>query len=116
MVDISNENRPGAGLLLEMALQTKRLVSLVQHPLIDRAVGRVATHATVAHRFVFVNERASLRGMALEAGLVFAKECHATADQLLLPAGAASFDGSAHVRVVTIDAAHLAFQHRVMMR
>lgn len=77
---------------------------------------RVAAHATVAHRFVLVNKWASLRGMALEAGLVFAQESYATADQLLVLAGAASFNASADMRVMTIDAAHLALQYRMVMR
>lgn len=116
MVDISNEKCPGGRLLLEMALQTERLVPLVQHPLINRAMGRVAAHATVAHSFMLVNEWAALRGMTLEAGLVFAEEGNAAAYQVLLHAGAAPFDRPPLVWIVAIGATHFAFEHWVMMR
>jgi hypothetical protein len=39
VIDIPNENVPGYFLLLEMTLDTKRRVTLVQQSLIDRAMG-----------------------------------------------------------------------------
>ena len=38
VIDVSDENVPGYFLLLEMALQTKRRVALVQQSLVDRSV------------------------------------------------------------------------------
>ena len=39
VIDVSDENVPGYFLLLEMTLDTKRRVTLVQQSLIDRAMG-----------------------------------------------------------------------------
>ena len=99
-----------------MALQTKRLVALVQHPLVDRAVGRVTNGAAFANRFVFVNERSALRGMTLETGVVRAHERDAAAFDELLQTCAAAFDRFAFVWIVAIRAAHFAFEHGMMVR
>ena len=74
MVDISDPNCAGARLLLEMALQTERLVSFVQHSLIHRSVWRMADDATLADSFVLINEWPALRGMTLHAGVVHAQK------------------------------------------
>ena len=70
---------PVRGLLLEMALQAERLVALVEQPLINRTVRRMATHATFAQRFVLEDKRTALRGMALETSFVLAEQGHAPA-------------------------------------
>ena len=65
------------GLLLEMAFQTKRLVAFRQHPLIDRAMGRMAGHTSFAQRLVLEYKGTSLGRVALEAGFVLAQQGHA---------------------------------------
>ena len=77
---------------------------------------RMADHAAVAQRFMLENKRASLRGVALEAGLIFAQERHAAALERLLHAGSTAFDRPPRMRVVAINATHFAFQHRMMVR
>ena len=52
MIDISNKDSSGNALLLEMALQAERVVTLVQHSLVDRAVRRMAVGAIVGDRRV----------------------------------------------------------------
>ncbi len=70
MIDISDKDATGNSLFLEVTLQTKCLVALVQHSLIDRTMWRVADQTTFAHRFVLENEWTALRGVTLHAGIV----------------------------------------------
>src|SRR6266498_5766571 len=107
---------PGLFLFLKMAFQAKRLISLVQHPLVDRAVGRMAHHTALTHRLVLVNKGAPLRSVALEASFVSAQESKTAAFERLLNIGPAAFDRDSLVRVVTIGATHFAFEHRVVVR
>ena len=116
MVGISNENVPGHLLLLEMTFQAEGLVSLGQHPLVDRAVWRMADHTTLTHRLVLINKRAALRGVALEAGFISAQERKAAALKHLLNIGPTTFDRDTDVRIMAIRTAHFPLQHRVMMR
>jgi hypothetical protein len=116
VVDISDENMPGLFLFLEMAFQAERLISLVQHPLIDRAVGRMANRTTLTHRLVLINKGPALRCMALEAGFVSAQESKAAALEHLLNIGPAALDRYSDVWIMAVSAAHFAFQHRMMMR
>ena len=73
MVAVADEDAAVARLLLEVAFQAERLIALVQHSLIHRAVRRMAIDATFAHRFVFEYERSALRGVTLETGFVVAE-------------------------------------------
>jgi hypothetical protein len=57
-----------------------------------------------------------LLGVALEAGFVSAQESEATAFQHLLNICRRTFDSNAHMWIVTIGAAHFAFQHRMVVR
>ena len=116
VIRIADENATGGGLLLEVALQAKRLVALVEHPLVHRAVGRMAADATLAHGFVLENKRPALRGMALQTGIVVGKELGAAALHALGNICAAALDGVALVRVMAIRATDFAFEHRVMVR
>ncbi|HZR06754.1 MAG TPA: hypothetical protein VFA61_13085 [Candidatus Udaeobacter sp.] len=75
----------------------------------------MANHATLTHCLVLVNKGSPLLGMALEASFVSAQESKAAAPERLLNIGAAAFDCYPGVRVVTIGAAHFAFQHRMMV-
>ena len=79
MVDVTDEDPAGDFLFLEMALQAERLISLVQHSLIDGAVRRMTANATFANRFVFVNKWSALLSVTLETGVVRAQEGDASA-------------------------------------
>lgn len=48
VIGIADVNSSTGFLFLEMALQAERCVALIQHLRVDRAVRRVATHATLA--------------------------------------------------------------------
>ena len=116
MIDVADKNSAGFSLLLEMAVQTERCVARDEHSLVDRAVRRMTDDAALAQRFVFEHERPALRGVTLETGFVSAEKSEATAFERLLRIGSTAFDGLALVRVMTITAAHLAFEHRMVMR
>lgn len=116
MVDVSDEYPPRNLLFLEVAFQAERLVALVEHALIHRAVRRMANDAAFAHRFVLINKRSALRGVTLHASIVHAHEGEAATDNGLLQAGPAAFDGLAFMRVMAIGATHLAFQNGMVMR
>lgn len=75
----------------------------------------MTTDATFTQRFMLKHEWSSLRDVALEARFVLPEEQSSTALDLLRKAGPAAFDCASGVRVVTIGATHLAFQHRVVM-
>lgn len=70
MVATPDEERAGSTLLLEMTFQTKGLVALGQHPLVNRAVRLVAGVATLAQRFMLEDKRSTLRSVTLETGFV----------------------------------------------
>ena len=116
MIDVSNENVPGCFLLLEMAFDAKRRVALIQQALVDGAVRRMADGATLAQRFMLVDKRAALLRVTLEAGLVFAQERKTAGFEFLLDICRRAFNRDAFVYFMTIRAAHLAFEHRMMMR
>ena len=99
-----------------MAFNTKRRIAFVQQALVNGAVWRMADGATLAQRLVLVDKRAALLRMTLEAGLVFAQERKPTGFEFLLDICRRTFNGDAFVYFMTIRAAHLAFEHRMMMR
>jgi hypothetical protein len=76
----------------------------------------MAYHTALPDCLVLVDKRAALLGVALEAGFVSAQESEATAFQHLLNVCLCTFNGHPGVRVVTIGAAHFAFQHRMVVR
>jgi hypothetical protein len=115
VIDISDENSAGHLLFLEMTLQTECVVSLVQHSLIDRAMGRVADETAFAHCFMLKHEWTALRGVTLHTGVVRAQEGDPATDKRLLQTGTAAFNRFASVRVVAVGTAHLAFQDRMMV-
>jgi len=116
VIDVSNENVSGNLLLLEMAFQTERRIALVQQALVDGAVGRVADGATLAQRLMLVDKRAALLRVTLKARLVFAQERKTAGFEFLLDVSRRAFNRDAFVYLMTIGAAHLAFEHRMMMR
>ncbi len=116
MIDVSNKNVSGCFLLLEMAFDTKRSVALIQETLVDGAVRRMADDATLAQRFMLVDKRAALLRVTLEAGLVFAQERKTAGFEFLLDICRRAFNRDAFVYLMTIGAAHLAFEHRMVVR
>lgn len=76
----------------------------------------MADEAAFAQGFVFVNKRAALRSVALEAGVVSAHEGDAAPVQRLRHVGSAAFDWSAHVRIVAITTRDFALENGMMMR
>ena len=76
----------------------------------------MADDTTLTQCLVFVDKRAALLGVALEAGFVSAQESKATAFQHLLNVCLCTFNCHPDVRVVAIGAAHFAFQHRMVVR
>ncbi len=65
---------------------------------------------------MFVNKRAALLGVALKASFVSAQESKPAGFEVLLNVCRCAFDRDSLVRVVTIGAAHFAFQHRMVVR
>lgn len=116
MIDVSNKNVSGCFLLLEMAFDTKRCVALIQQTLVDGAVGRMADGATLAQRLVLVDKRAALLRVTLEAGLVLAQERKTAGFEFLLDICRRALNRDAFVYLMTIRAAHFAFEHRMMVR
>ena len=115
VIDVANENLSGCSLFLEMAFDTKRGVPFVQQALVDGAVRRMTNGATLAQRLMLVDKRAALLGVTLEAGLVFAHERKAAAFEFLLDICRRALDRDPLVRLMTIRAAHFAFEHRMVM-
>jgi len=76
----------------------------------------MADHTTLTQCLVLVNKRAALLGVALKTRFISTQESQAAAFERLLDVGPAPFDGDSFVRVVTIGAAHLAFEHRMVVR
>ena len=76
----------------------------------------MADDTTLTQCLVFVDKRAALLGVALEAGFVSAQESKAAAFERLLNICWRALDCHADVRIVAIRAAHFAFQHRMVVR
>src|SRR5438552_9112602 len=103
---LSTDNNYSSGrLLLEMTLEAERRVARDQHSLVDRTVRRVARRAPFTQRLVLINERPELHRMALAAGFVFGKQ-----------GSPSRLHRRSLVRVVTVRATYLAFEHRMMVR
>ena len=115
VVDVPNENVSRYFLLLKMAFNTKRSVALIQQTLVDGAVRRMANGATLAHCLMLIDKRATLLCVTLEAGFVSAQEREAATFEFLLNICRRAFDGDPLVRLMTIPAAHFAFEHRMVM-
>ena len=116
MINISNEDVPGHFLLLEMTFQAKRGVAFVEQSLVHGAVRRMADHTALTDCLVLINKRTALRGVALKASFVSAQECKTAGSERLLNIRATAFDRDSLVWIVTIGAAHFAFQHWMMVR
>ena len=115
VIDISNENVSGYFLLLEMALQTQRRVTFGQQSLVDRSVGCMADGASLTHRLVLVDKRATLLRVTLETGFVSGQERKSTGFKPLLNICRGTLSRDPSMRFVAIAAAHLALEHRMVM-
>ena len=116
VIDVSNENVAGYFLLLEVALQTERRIAFIQQALVDGSVRRMADRAPLPHRLMLIDKWATLLRVTLEAGFVSAEECKSASMKPLLDVRRGALSGDPFVRFMTIAAAHLAFEHRMMMR
>jgi len=76
----------------------------------------MADHTALTDCLVLVNKGPALRGMALETSFVFAQESKAAAFERLLNIGRCTFNSDPDMRVMTIGAAHFAFQYRMTVR
>ena len=65
---------------------------------------------------VLVDKRAALLRVTLEAGFVFAQERKAAGFEFLLDICRRALNRDAFVYLMTIRAAHFAFEHRMVMR
>ena len=116
VIDVSNENVSRYFLLLEMALQTQRRVTFVQQSLVDGSVGGMADHTPLTHRLVLIYKWAALLCVTLEAGFVSAHESKAAGFERLLNICRRALGRDPFVRLMAVAAAHLALEHRMMMR
>jgi len=116
VIDVSDENGAGRSLLLEMAFQTQRRIAFVQQALVDGPVRRVTDCAALPQCLMWVNKRAPLLCVTFETGFVAAQKSEAAGFERLLNICAAAFNRDSLVRIVTIAAAHLAFEHRMVVR
>ena len=71
---------------------------------------------TLTHCLVLINKRTALLCVTLEAGFVSAQESKAAGLELLLNVCRGALDRDPFVRFMTIAAAHLALEHRMVMR
>jgi hypothetical protein len=76
----------------------------------------MADNTALTQCLVFVDKRAALLGVTLEAGLISAQESQTAAFQHLLHIRLRTFNSHPGMRVVTIGAAHFALEHRMMVR
>ena len=76
----------------------------------------MANGATLPQCLVLINKRAALLCVTLEAGFVSAQESKAAGLELLLNVCRGALDRDPFVRFMTIAAAHLALEHRMVMR
>ncbi len=76
----------------------------------------MADHTALPHCLVLVNKWAPLLGVALKASFVSAQEREPAGFEFLLDICRRAFNRDAFVYLMTIGAAHLAFEHRMMMR
>ena len=76
----------------------------------------MADEAPLPHRLVLIHKRAALLCMTFEAGFVSAHKSKAAGSELLLHICRGALRRDPLVRFMAIAAAHLSFEHRMMMR
>ena len=75
----------------------------------------MADDAPLTHRLVLINEWATLLCVTLETGFVSGHKSKAAGFERLLNICRGAFGRDSFVRFMAIAAAHLAFEHRMMM-
>jgi hypothetical protein len=76
----------------------------------------MTNNATLSHCLVLIHKWTALLRVTLEAGFVSAQESKAASFELLLNIRRRAFDRDPFVQFMAIAAAHLAFEHRMVMR
>jgi hypothetical protein len=76
----------------------------------------MADDTTLTHCLVLINKRPALLCVTFETGFVSGQECKAAGSELLLNICRGALGCDPLVRLMAIAAAHLALQHRMMMR
>ena len=76
----------------------------------------MADHASLTDRLVLIHKWAALLRVTFKAGFVSGHKSKAAGSELLLNICRRALGRDPFVRLMAIAAAHLAFQHRVMMR
>lgn len=107
LADVNISTAPDAGAdHLRVTAEAEIIVRLGEHFFVHRTVRLMANDAAFAQRGVLEDERPRLLAVALGAGLVVAGERQA----------ALGFHDVHAVRVMALDAVHLAFEDGVMLR
>ena len=88
-----------------MAFQAEIVVPVVQHLCVDRTVRLMTNGAALAHRFVFKDHRLRLLAMASSTGFILPPHCQS----------ASGFFHIAPMRIMALDAIHMALGQRVML-
>jgi hypothetical protein len=96
------QRQTGAVVVRRVTLQAQSGLADYQQILVRRSVRRVTLHAVFGHGRMLERERPLILGMALEAKLVAARRVQT------IPRAAA-------MRIMAVDAGHLAFANRVMV-
>ena len=76
----------------------------------------MANDTTLTHCLVLIDKWAALLCVTLEAGFVSAQKSKAAGSELLLNICRGALGRDPFVRLMAIAAAHLALEHRMMMR
>ena len=76
----------------------------------------MANETTLAHRLMLIDKRAALLCVAFEAGFVLIQKSKAASFKPLLNVCRGTLVHDSFVRFMAIAAAHLALEHRMMMR
>jgi hypothetical protein len=104
VIATADEDLAWGRLVLEVALEAEGGVAFSEKLFVHGTMGLVTNEAAFAGGFVFVDERAALDGVTLEAGFIFTHERSSSGD-----------NGVALVRIVAITAGHFAVEHRMSM-
>ncbi len=106
VIRLPHQHLGRVGLHLGVAPQTEMRIPLNQHLAVNRAVWLMASHAAILQGLMHKHEVSRLLAVALGALLVLSCQVKVTW----------RFENFAPVRIMAIDAVHLPFQHRMMLR
>lgn len=105
MVASAYLNSPRRGLLLEVTFETEIGVAFSEQARIHGAVNFMAGGASLPHGLMLEDKGTFLSGVALRASVMFHRQSRAAGN-----------DGGSFVGIMTIAAADLSFQHRMVRR